>query len=332
MSTVQPAETGTTPEGHHDERDHPSFLAHHFDTPEQQHESGKLGMWLFLATEVLFFGGLFCAYTLYRVKNPDVFAYAHQFLDTFWGAFNTGILIFSSLTMAWAVRNAQLGQRKQLIINLSITIACAFIFLGVKYIEYGHKIHEGLLPGNAFFYDAEAHAAHGDAEHGEAGAAGHEGGEGAHDEGSHAGDAAPEDGEAPHEEGAAGDPARGAAQEGGDTTAAATAVRPPAADVEGDPSDPLTSETVVAARARDALEHGIQPKRLWIFFGIYFGMTGLHAFHIIAGIGFLFWILRRSIRGDFSPQNFTAVDNVGLYWHLVDLIWIYLFPLLYLLK
>ena len=264
MSTVQSADqaAGHAPGGDH--HDHPEFLAHHFDTPEQQYDSGKLGMWLFLATEILFFGGLFCAYALYRMKNPEIFAYAHQFLDWKLGAINTAVLIFSSFTMAWAVRNSQLGQTKALIVNLSITLACAFVFLGVKYVEYSHKIHDGLVWGRSFSAN-ERLASHGD---------------------DHAGD------DHAAEAGGHGDDGHGGH----------------AVDVEK------------------------MPKRLHIFFGIYFGMTGLHAIHVIGGIAVIAWTLRRAIRGDFNPEFYGAVDNVGLYWHLVDLIWIYLFPLLYLLK
>ena len=287
MSTTQPAAEapaeGHGAQGHGaDGHDHPSFLAHHFESPEQQHESGKLGMWLFLATEVLFFGGLFCAYALYRMKHPEVFQYAHQFLDVKWGALNTGVLIFSSFTMAWAVRNSQLGQRKLLITNLIITLACAFIFLGVKYVEYSHKFHDGLLWAGSFTAD----------EHFGAGA--HEGAAGDHSTGEHAGGGA----DSHSADGSHGADAHG--EDGG----------------HGGGHAP----------------EGEMPRYTSIFFSIYFGMTGLHAIHVIAGIIAIGWILRRSIRGDFNPQYYGAVDNVGLYWHIVDLVWIYLFPMLYLLK
>src|SRR5690606_13672585 len=134
---------------HHGEDQYP-YVAHHFDSPAQQLDAGKLGIWLFLVTEILFFAGLFCAYTIYRARYPEVFYWAHFFLDTKWGAINTIVLILSSLTAAWAVRNAQLGQQKLLVINILITIGCACTFMGVKYVEYSHKAHAGLLPGPAF--------------------------------------------------------------------------------------------------------------------------------------------------------------------------------------
>src|SRR5689334_3432818 len=125
-------------------------LAHHFDTPQQQFDAGKLGIWLFLLTEVLFFSGLFCAYTIYRAMRPEVFVYAHYFLNTKLGALNTCVLLGSSLTAAWAVRNAQLGETRKLMVNIVITIACACTFMVVKYFEYAHKFHDGLLPGPHF--------------------------------------------------------------------------------------------------------------------------------------------------------------------------------------
>ena len=208
---------------------HPDFLQHHFYTAEQQQSSAKLGMWLFLAQEVLFFGGIFVAYAFVRYMYPETMLAAHAYLDVKLGGLNTLVLITSSLTMALAVRAAQLGDKKQLRLHLILTIAFAFAFLVVKYFEYSHKIHVGLVP--ARFFSAEGIAG------------------------------------SPH-----------------------------------------------------------------IFFGLYFTMTGLHGLHVIAGIVVLFWILRRAGKGEFGPHYYTPVENVGLYWHLVDLIWIFLFPLLYLVK
>ena len=140
--------------GHGHDHDHPSFLAHHFDTPEQQFDSGKLGIWLFLVTEVLFFSGMFCAYALFRMLRPEVFEGCSQFLNTKLGAINTGVLLFSSLTMAWAVRCAQTEEHKKLTAMIAATLSCAMIFLGVKAIEYSHKWGMGLLPAGYFSYDA----------------------------------------------------------------------------------------------------------------------------------------------------------------------------------
>lgn len=252
--------------GHGEHHDHPEWLAHHFDTPQQQFETGKLGMWVFLAQEVLFFSGLFCAYAIYRANHPEVFQYAHHFLDTTMGALNTIILLTSSLTAAWAVRSAQLNNRKGLVINLVLTTLFACGFLVVKYFEYGHKIHEGLLPGALYSYDAAAHAGGG-----EAAAAGAMGVETAH------GEAAAAD---PH-------------------------------------AIPVKPEDV---------------KNVHIFFSIYFMLTGLHGLHVLIGVGIFIWLILRAVRGDFNEQYFGPIDFSALYWHLVDLIWIYLFPLLYLIE
>jgi len=274
--------------------EHP-FLAHHFDTPKHQFESGKLGIWLFLVTEVLFFGGLFCAYAVYRSLHPEIFVYAHYYLDTFWGAVNTGVLIVSSLTAAWAVRNAQLGEQKKLIANIIVTIVLACCFLCVKYVEYSHKFHEHTLPGRHFNPTHEAWELESyKKKHGEhAGAHGEEAAADAH--------AAPAEA-APAVPGAA--PAAPGAAEGQGATAEAK--KPPPGAIP-------------------------RPRHVSVFFSIYFFMTGLHGVHVVAGIITWLWILRRAVRGEFGPQYFGAVDYAALYWHLVDLIWIYLFPLLYLI-
>lgn len=209
--------------------DHPKYLAHHFHTMEQQVSAGKLGMWFFLAQEILFFGGLFMMYTVARYYFPETFLEAHEKLNVTLGAVNTVVLLTSSLTMALAVRAAQTNNRKWLNLNLILTIGLAFVFLIIKYFEYMHKIHDGLLPGK-FFTNTE---------------------------------------------------------------------------LSGMPQ---------------------------VFFAIYFTMTGMHALHIIVGIGVLTWIWLRASRGEFSSNNYAAVENTGLYWHLVDLIWIFLFPLLYLVR
>jgi cytochrome c oxidase subunit 3 len=224
--------------GHTGEHGHhgPKWLAHHFDTPAQQFDAAKLGMWVFLAQELLFFSGVFVAYGVYRSWYPEMFSAAAHMLNRPMGAANTIVLLFSSLTAALAVRSSQVGQRKQTSVFLVITILCAFTFLVIKYFEYSHKIHAGLLPYQWY-----------------------------------------------------------------------------------DPEKILHHEGVVL------------PENSHIFFGIYFAMTGLHGLHVVVGIGILVWILLRNMRGEFSKEFFTPVDISALYWHLVDLIWIYLFPLLYLI-
>ncbi len=258
---------------------HAHHVAHHFDTAEQEFESGKLGMWIFLATEILLFGGLFCAYAVYRSNHPEIFVYAHRFLDKALGAINTAVLICSSFTMALAVRAAQLGRRKALVSLLGATIVMAACFLGIKGIEYEHKWKEGLLWGRRFHAELER-------------------------------------------------------------PAAPKPVPPPAARPGVNPED--RSAIPPAAVGPRGLAHpgrpgfGAQlegpPHDVQVFFSVYFLMTGLHGIHVIAGMIVLTLMLVRARRGEFGPSYFTPVDLAGLYWHLVDLIWIFLFPLLYLIR
>jgi cytochrome c oxidase subunit III len=221
-----------------------SFLADHFETPRQQFAAGKLGMWIFLLTEILLFGGLFCVYAVYRAHHPEIFTLASRLLDRNLGALNTAVLILSSFTMAWGVRCAQRDRRLGTALCLAATLLCACVFLGVKYVEYKAKWEHGLLWASRFEPVHDNHAADG---------------------GHHA---------APPQE---------------------------------------------------------MSRRVGVFFSIYFMMTGLHGVHVVAGMIAIAWILRRTLRGDFGSSYYGPVDYVGLYWHLVDLIWIYLFPLLYLI-
>ena len=126
---------------------HPKHVHHHFVDSNQQFESAKLGMWVFLVNEILFFGGLFCAYIVFRAWYPELFTQAALELNTFWGAVNTVVLIGSSLTVAMAIRSAQNNQKRGLEINLLITILLACVFLVIKYFEYEHKLHLGIAPG-----------------------------------------------------------------------------------------------------------------------------------------------------------------------------------------
>jgi cytochrome c oxidase subunit 3 len=270
-------------------------LAHYFDTRAQQFDSHKLGMWLFLVTEILMFGGLFCAYAIYRANHPEIFLYAHTLLDKNLGAINTVVLLFSSFTMAWGVRAAMLGQRRLLVGLLAVTLLCGFGFMGIKAIEYNDKWQHGLLWGERFDYEAMK-----DYKAYKASKGGHGSGHGeadAHDEEAD-----------PHDE-------AGATTDHGDDGAAVMAELDRAAEV--------------------VMDHGHAaediPRNIHIFFGIYFVMTGLHGIHVLAGMIMLAWLLVRATRGDFGTRNYTAVDLGGLYWHLVDLIWIFLFPLLYLI-
>lgn len=264
-------------ESHAAHGEHHRFLAHHFESHEQQFDAGKLGMWLFLVQEILFFSGLFCAYAIYRGNHPEMFAYADHFLDRKLGAINTAILLLSSFTMAWAVRSTQLRQRTLSVVLLCLTIICAVCFLGIKYVEYHHKFHDGLLWGSHYHPSAEAHEL------------------------------------------------VETANAQGDHLKVAQSQKPLFDDGEiNDVHRHSPPVDVDASQAR-------KPLNVHIFFGIYFAMTGLHAIHILAGIGVLIWMVLRTVRGDFEDGYFAPVEYVGLYWHLVDLVWIYLFPLLYLI-
>lgn len=279
-------------------------LAHHFDTYQQQFDAGKLGIWLFLLTEVLFFSGLFCAYTVYRGMHPEVFVYAHYFLNTTMGAINTCVLLISSLTAAWAVRNAQLAQRKALVLNICITIVCACTFMVVKFFEYQHKFHDGLLPGPHFHpteqvWELESFK--------------------------HKHPAAAEYAEhltqlAEH---------KAAVKAGG-----VIATDKPETGVFEKPTEeqiePLIKAGVIGPEAEDQTRPS-KPRNAHVFFSIYFFMTGLHGIHVLGGIGVFIWLLFRAKKGEFGPKYFGPIDYAALYWHLVDLIWIYLFPLLYLI-
>ena len=309
MSTVENNVAVAEATHEHAGHNHDPHLAHHFDTPDQQFQTGKLGMWVFLATELLMFGGLFCGYSVYRHNHPDVFAYGHQYLDRNLGAINTLVLITSSLTMAWGVRAAQMGNRRLLVGLLALTFMGGLGFMGIKSIEYTTKWKHHLFIGsdNLFFKDAVNTSRQLDLKHLE-------------EEQLHA-------------------------DEGEKVAANVTPVAPPVVDPNaGTPDEakikPPNITPAGLARGQAAPEHEKtlysdldkqEQHRVYTFFGIYFFMTGLHGVHVLVGMALIAWILIRSARGEFGPTYFTPVDLVGLYWHLVDLIWIFLFPLLYLI-
>jgi cytochrome c oxidase subunit 3 len=204
-------------------------LQHHFDTMDQQREASSFGMWVFLVTEILFFGGLFLVNTVYRHQYSRAFAEASRHLDITLGTFNTAVLIVSSLTMALAVFSAATGRRKAIVVFLLVTMVLGAVFLGVKAVEYSHKFHDHLVPGPSFHFPGP--------------------------------DARPAE----------------------------------------------------------------------IFFSLYFMMTGLHAVHMIVGIGLLTTLVLQARKGRYTPEYHTPVEVCGLYWHFVDIVWIFLFPLLYLI-
>jgi len=220
---------------------HPA-LQHHFENMEQQREAGTIGMWVFLVTELMFFGGMFLAYALYRSQFPAAFASASNHLDITLGAVNTAVLIVSSFTMALAVYFTQVGKLRPQIICLILTLVLGVTFLGIKAVEYHEKYTDRLIPGHLI------------------------------------------------------------------------------------PSAPFGPD----AHALHLLPGATLPQ-VEMFYWIYFAMTGMHALHMIIGAGLLTFLIIYSIKGRFDPEYHGPVEIIGLYWHFVDIVWIFLFPLLYLL-
>jgi cytochrome c oxidase subunit III len=215
------------------------ILDEQFDDLEQQHEASTIGMWVFLATEVMFFGGLITAYTVYRATSPREVALASQHLNVSLGCFNTVILLGSSLTMALAVRASQLRTQRELVIWLGLTMALGSAFLGVKALEYSQEYNEELIPGWNFR---------------------------------------------------------------------------------------------VPERDRSLVEQqGLEPRKMELFFVLYFFMTSLHAIHLIIGIVLVGVMASLSWRGWFSGGGSTQIEVTGLYWHFIDIVWVFLYPLLYLI-
>jgi cytochrome c oxidase subunit 3 len=231
-----------------------------FQTLEQQKETAALGMWIFLVTEVLFFGGMFLTYTINRHAYPVAFGMGSNTLDIYLGGFNTVVLILSSLTMAMAVWSAQVGKKTLVTIFLILTLILGGTFLGVKVIEYKQKFDHHLIPGQNF------------------------------DIAYYVNNANPESAREREE-----------------------------LRIERD-------QLTLAQKADPDLNNHAQ-----LYFSLYFGMTGLHALHMIVGAGLLLWLLKESVGGRFGPAYNTPVEIIGLYWHFVDIVWIYLFPLLYLI-
>ncbi len=317
---------------HHD---HPDHLAHHFDTPKQQFEAGKLGMWLFIATEILLFGGLFVGYSVWRGNHPELFEYSSHFLDTTMGGINTAVLIASSLTMAAAVtvaqRNDPVKQDKRpiLILLLVLTLCGAAGFMVIKYFEWTHKFAEGWYPGVKYYEKPSDKS---------------------HTWDSHAGVIGVEMTTIDTVDGA---PTRGDLGLPDTVTVELPAAAPVAVapdhfladklaavygnDDAAHAGDPHGADVTTHDAKHDEHEqtHPLQdphrPRDAHIFFNIYYMMTGLHGIHVIIGGIVITWLLIKSFRGQFHRDYFTPVDLGGLYWHVVDLIWIFLFPLFYLI-
>jgi cytochrome c oxidase subunit III len=228
---------------------HPA-LQHHFENMEQQREAGTLGMWIFLVTEIMFFGGMFLAYTLYRSTYPDAFASASNHLDITLGTVNTGVLILSSFTMAMAVYFTQVGKQRPQVLCLILTLILGLTFLGIKAVEYHGKYEDRLIPGHL---------------------------------------------------------------------------------IPGHSFGPEVAQHGETDHHKLTLLGNATVKQVEMFYWIYFAMTGMHALHMIIGAGLLTFLIIFSIKGRFDPEYHSPVEVIGLYWHFVDIVWIFLFPLLYLL-
>ena len=416
MSTAHDAHADDHAHGHHGS----PFIQHHYDDAQHQFDSGKFGIWLFLAQEVLFFSALFVAYILYRVHHGEIYSYAHKWLDVKMGAINTAVLIFSSLTAAWAVRCAQLNQKRGLIACIVLTLMCACTFLVIKYFEYTHKYHEQILFGRYFdpcespggnplitksndcpgqkttiHWDFGAGAAtegcfesstidldpkelgiQAECEVNEVKLS-HDGktevsskpitnicadkiGEGEEFEKnkypcwkpSYQPAVCPDlTDAAKRSQGAAARPQVGILvhygeddheHRGHDIAIKAKCKAPAPVPAVADPlAEPDTkvelgkgqvaSTTHHEYHGHDLLYAGPPPEHTNMFFTIYFAMTGLHGIHVLVGVFVFIWLLIRSIKGHFTPDYFGPIDYAALYWHIVDLIWIFLFPLLYLI-
>jgi cytochrome c oxidase subunit 3 len=245
---------------------HSPVLKHHFDNLEQQHSAERLGMWMFLVTEVLFFGGMFCAYAAYRIWFPNEFLFASSKLIVWIAALNTGLLITSSLTMTLAIRAAQLGDKAGLYRYLIVTFLLGAGFLGFKAYEYATDIHEKYVPGPIFqreYAKAEAALAHpGGSDH-----------------------------------------------------------------AEHNPAWDLAKHN----HGKTVGEEGyISPQRVQLFLVFYYVMTGIHGIHILVGLGCIAWLVLENYLNRLPRENYSTVEVVSLYWHLVDMIWLFLMPLLYL--
>ncbi len=318
------------------------YTPHHFHKAKQHFESGKMGVWLFLVTEVLFFAGLFCAYTVYRARHPEVFYWAHFYLDTFWGAVNTVVLILSSFTAAWAVRNAQMGDKGKLKMNILLTIGGALIFMGVKSVEYSAKFDHGTLPGRHFDPHEEVWETHSfKHKHPEAAEAAER--IVALQAARASAQAAVRDEVVPQKAALIAVPV--AHHEDGKQAAAQKEISED--ELKLDVPDDIWLESEIRAlspEVRRPLEMaGVihksnegpiefsRPAKAGIFFSIYFFMTGLHGLHVLIGIGLWVWMLVIASKRSLGDKYFGPIDFTALYWHLVDLIWIYLFPMLYLI-
>ncbi|MDX1932116.1 MAG: cytochrome c oxidase subunit 3 [Capsulimonadales bacterium] len=292
-----------------------------FEDIDQQNECYVVGMWTFLVTEIMFFGTLFLAYAIYRTLYHEAYLDAHHFLNVFWGTLNTFILLTSSYTMVMAVWAAQQAKKWLTIAMLAATIVCSFGFLGIKYIEYSTKIHEGLFPGYGWNYTKALRIL--EEEHGGGAKAGGEHGTAA--EGGH-GTAA-----SSHEGPAAGHGAGHAADY--------SEIQPGAVTFDRAPKEGFNAmtgtvpETIGApVLSAEATREETRGRHARLFFSIYFTMTGLHGVHVLIGILMMAVLIVMYLMNHKLVRDYIPTELIGLYWHFVDIVWIFLFPMMYLIS
>ena len=282
--------------GHGEHESHPRFQ-HQFDDMGQQQAASGLGMWMFLVQEIMFFGGLFIAYLVYRHKFFDAFSAASITLNWRLGFFNTIVLIGSSLTMALAVNAAQRGLKKRLIFFILSTMFLGTVFLGVKVIEYHDKYVENHIPGANFcFHDSQEPCMD-------------------------------NEGKPQKEE----EEWLSEARKEKPGMANPSAMAGMAGNLEMAPQGhSAPDEATIANKSASPRDRSMSGSEL--YFSLYFAMTGMHALHMVIGMGLMVWLLLQAYKGVYDEKYFTPVENFGLYWHFVDIVWIYLFPLLYLIN
>lgn len=286
---------------------HPPGLQHQFEDMKQQEESVSIAMWMFLAQEIMFFGGLFTVYLVFRSRYPMAFAAGSNHLDAFWGGLNTLVLIVSSLTMALTVYYAQRGNRMMQVVLIIATMFFGTVFLGVKAIEYTDKYDHALVPVAGWNKRSGTEAVeHSNPE--------------IQMKSSLDSPAATEEKVGEHLE--YNNP-RGEFQI--DEKKDLELVR------QAERGGYLTQAEIAGYYSNGRLDASKFRDRVQMFFWIYFVMTGLHALHMIIGLGVMLWLLWKAWLGTFTAEYFAPVEIAGLYWHFVDIVWIFLFPLLYLL-
>lgn len=298
----------------HEDHHHAPGLQHQFEDMKQQEESVSIGMWMFLVQEIMFFGGLFTAYLVFRSRFPLAFAEASNHLDAFWGGLNTLVLIVSSLTMALTVYYAQKSNRNMQVIMIVLTMIFGAAFLGVKAIEYTDKYNKGLVPVTGWNKktpkDAEANTT-APKEHAFVLPLIETRGEAASTSGEHSKPYVNPKGEFQWNDG--------------------SHVLDYALQKEKEGKPYLTDAERVGYFSNGVFDPNKYRDRIRIFYYIYFVMTGLHALHMIIGLGLMAWLGVMAWRNTYSAEYYAPVEMSGLYWHFVDIVWIFLFPLLYLL-